>query len=521
MLKYTVRELRVKPGEDPKRVLSRLLGIKLSSIAHFEPLKKSVDARGREPKISLNLRVGLLEKPKKKRGLKLEEGWGEETVFTFLTKRVEKKVVVVGFGPSGIFASLLMALSGISHIVIERGKRIEEREKDVKNLMENGVFNRDSNVLFGEGGAGTFSDGKLTTRVRSPYIELFKKLIVKFGVDEKKLIWSRPHIGTEGVRKLVKNIREFLLEREIEIKFSEKMVDIEVNDGEVVGIKTDKGFYPCDILILATGHSARDVYTLLKRKGVLMEKKIFAIGVRVEHPREYIDRLFYKGKKGLPPAEYQLSVRKGERGIYTFCMCPGGYVINASSEEDGLNINGMSMESRSGSFSNSAVVVNVLPQDIKSEDPLSGMEFQRYWEKKAFSIKGGFLAPCQNLLDFIEKVPPKREIRSTYKPGVFPYPVEEVLPLWVVEHLRFGFLEFDRKFKGFVTDEASLVAPEMRTSSPVRIVRDEKGESVSIKGLFPVGEGSGYAGGIASSAADGMRVVDRIFNVLKISKEPL
>ncbi len=521
MFKYTVKELRVKPGEDPKKALSQLLGIKPSSIVHFEPIKKSIDARGREPKIVLNLRVGVLEKPRRRGRVKLEDGWGERTVFTFLKRRIKEKVVVVGFGPSGIFASLIMTLSGISHIVIERGRRIEEREKDVKKLMERGVLNRDSNVLFGEGGAGAFSDGKLTTRVRSPYVELFKKLIVKFGVDEEKLTWSRPHIGTEGVRRLVKKIREFLLERGVEIRFSERMEDVEVDGGRVVGVRTDKGFYPCNILILATGHSARDVYSIMKKKGVLMERKVFAVGVRVEHPREYIDRLFYKGKKGLPPAEYQLSVRRGERGIYTFCMCPGGYVINASSEENALNINGMSMESRSGDFSNSAVVVNVFPWDIKGEDPLSGVEFQRYWEKRAFSIKGGFLAPCQNLLDFVEGSPPKRAIVSTYKPGVFPYPLKDVLPLWVVEHLRFGFLEFDGRFKGFVTDEASLVAPEMRTSSPVRIVRDEKGESVSIKGLFPVGEGSGYAGGITSSAADAIKVVDKIFNVLKISKEPL
>ncbi len=518
--KYTLKELKLFPGEDLRERISKFLGIKKSDILSMEVIKRSIDARGKLTKYSYNLKL-LLKKPViSRKGLKLEQGWGKTFSFFIGRSKIRKKIIIVGMGPSGIFSSYLLARSGVKHMIIERGKRVDEREKDVSKLIKDGFLNEDSNVLFGEGGAGAFSDGKLTTRIKSPFVELFKKITIEFGVEKETFKNSKPHLGTEGVRRLVKNMREYLLESEVDIHFSEKLVDIAVRDGKVIGIRTNKDEYPCDILILATGHSARDLYELLKKKNIPLEKKIFSVGVRVEHPRDYISKLFYKDNwMEFPPAEYQMAVRLNGRGVYTFCMCPGGYVINASSEKEHLNINGMSFRKRDGFFSNSAIVVNILPEDL-GEDPLSGIAFQRYWEKKAYKIKGSFLAPAQNMLDFIENTT-GRPISSSYKPGVFEYPIAEVLPRWVVEYLRYGLERFDEKFKGFITDIATIIAPEMRTSSPIRILRNGSGESIGVKGLFPVGEGSGYAGGIVSSAADGMRITAKITSSLEIKEYPV
>ncbi len=510
VFKFTVRELRVPLGSSLEEKLQQALGLEKKDILGFRVIRKSIDARGKAPKWVYNLEVELSKKPRQK-GIKLEEGWKKPVCVEI--KKVDSsrcRVVVVGFGPAGIFSSLLLSEAGVFPVVIERGRPMKDRERDVESIFGGGVFSADSNVLFGEGGAGAFSDGKLTTRIRSPFVELFKKFLVRFGVSPDIFTLKRPHIGTDGVRKLVVRIRTHLVERGVSVNFSEKLVDIFTKDGRVVSILTNKREIFCDFLILATGHSARDVYELLRRKGVSMVPKTFSVGLRVEHPSDYVDSLFYgKPYPHLPHAEYQLSCRFGKRGVYTFCMCPGGYVINASSEEDGLNVNGMSYSKRDGKFSNSAVCVNVFPEDIEGDDPLKGVHFQRFWEKKAFSIRGDFTAPSQNLLDFVEGTM-KRPVFSTYRPGVFQYPLKEILPGWACEFIKKGLMRFDEKVKGFVSDAGTLVGPEMRTSSPVRILRKDSLESVSLKGLFPVGEGSGYAGGIVSSAVDGMKVASSI-----------
>ncbi len=511
MLRYTVRELRVRLGERPEDALCRILCLNPNDILSVRPVRRSVDSRRKPPVWVYNLEI-LLSRPIRffPKGVKVDEGWKEAFRFSVRRASSSRKVVVVGFGPAGIFASYLLSRMGVSCEVVERGKPIEERVGDIELLFKEGRFHPESNVLFGEGGAGAFSDGKLTTRIRSPFVELFKRILMDFGVSGDVFLSPKPHIGTDGVRNLVVSMRRYLLDVGVRVNFSERLVGVAVKDGRVVAAITDKREIPCDTLILATGHSARDVYSMLRSMGVPMEPKTFSIGLRVEHPADYIDKLFYGDiYEELPKAEYQLSVRFGERGVYTFCMCPGGFVINASSEPDGLNTNGMSYSGRSGKFSNSAVCVNVFPGDIEGDDPLKGVEFQRFWERRAFGVRGNFLAPCQNLVDFMEGIL-KREIHSTYRPGVFPHPMDDVLPKWATEYIREGIKRFNGRFKGFVTDAASLVGPEMRTSSPVRILRNSKGESLGIRGVFPVGEGSGYAGGIVSSAVDAMRVVSKI-----------
>ncbi len=431
----------------------------------------------------------------------------------------KRKIIIAGMGPAGLFAAIRLASYGLRPILIERGRPVEERVRHVETFWRGGALNPESNVQFGEGGAGTFSDGKLTTRIRDENLRYVLENLVHFGAPTEILWLAKPHIGTDRLRRVVRRIRNELLARGCEFLFSGKLTDITSRNSRVnTVVMNDRDEVPCDFLVLATGHSARDTYEMLVRRGVHLEKKPFAVGVRVEHPQQRINCIQYgiPSHPCLPQAEYVLTFADPdtERSVYSFCMCPGGVVMAAASEEGCLVTNGMSTYRRDAPYANSALVVAVDGRDFPGNNPLAGVEFQRNWERNAFAAGGGtYRAPAQNLLDFVEGRG-SRGVRSSYRPGVVETDLARVLPPEIAQALKSGIRGFDRKMRGFLTQEATLTGVETRTSSPVRIVRGDDLQSVSLKGLFPTGEGAGYAGGIMSAAIDGIRVADRIASEL-------
>lgn len=425
------------------------------------------------------------------------------------------RIVIVGMGPAGLFAALRLVEYGLAPTILERGRPVEERTRDVQAFWSLGELDTESNVQFGEGGAGTFSDGKLTTRVNDQRIGYVLEKLVAFGAPQEILYQAKPHVGTDQLRRVVAGIRQGLLAAGCDIRFRSRLTDIVPNEGRVGAVVVNgTEEMTVDELILAPGHSARDTYEMLARRGIHLLAKPFAMGVRVEHPQELINGIQYgRGHHpALPPSDYALAYnnRKTGRSAYSFCMCPGGVVVAGSSEGGGVVTNGMSAHLRNSPFANSALVVNVGPDDFGSVSPLAGVEFQRRWECRAFKAGGGgYRAPAQNLLSFLG-MKGEKGVSSSYMPGVTETDLARVLPAAVTETLREGLRDFDRKMRGFVTAEATLTGVETRTSAPVRIVRGEDCQSVSLSGLYPTGEGAGYAGGIMSAALDGIRVADII-----------
>lgn len=417
--------------------------------------------------------------------------------------------VVVGFGPCGMFAALILAEQGYSPIVIERGNSVDIRSKDVKKFWDTGLLNPESNVQFGEGGAGTFSDGKLTTGIKDKRIRKILVEMVEAGADAEILYKQKPHIGTDVLKKVVANMRRKIIALGGEIRFSNKMIEITVEDSEdgkysnelvqiAVTREGEEEIIKCNHLILAIGHSARDTFRHLRDAGVKMSPKPFSIGVRVEHPQDMIDKAQYGDVKGLPPAEYKLVHHcKNGRGVYTFCMCPGGEVICASSSEGSVVTNGMSNHSRNSGTANSGLLVDVKVEDFLGEDPLAGVEFQEKYERLAF-VNGGsdYSIPETTWEQF-------REGTDAAKAVI------ESLPNFAVEGIREAIPEMGRKLKGFDAASTVMKAVETRSSSPVRLARDSDFQS-NIKGLFPAGEGAGYAGGITSAACDGIKIAEYI-----------
>ena len=420
------------------------------------------------------------------------------------TKQMERRPVVVGFGPCGMFAALILSELGYAPIVLERGKRVEDRANDVELLWNEGILNEESNVQFGEGGAGTFSDGKLTTGIKDIRVRKVLEELVLAGADEDILYKQKPHIGTDELRKIVKNIRQRILENGGEMQFSTRLDDVVIKGNKLIGIKVcdENGCREIDTehLVLAIGHSARDTIRSLHKAGLAMEQKPFSIGVRIEHPQQRIDQSQYgkNANKNLPPAEYKLSHRcKDGRGVYTFCMCPGGEVIIASSQEGGVVTNGMSNRTRSGKYANSAVLVDVKTSDFESEHPLAGIAFQEKYETIAYQKAGEqYKAPQATWSEF------ERGAASAL-------PVIESLPDFAVNGIKEAMPYFARRLKNFDDPGARLYAVESRSSSPVRINRDEHFQS-NIMGIYPGGEGAGYAGGIMSAAVDGIKIAEEI-----------
>jgi uncharacterized FAD-dependent dehydrogenase len=426
-------------------------------------------------------------------------------------------VVIVGSGPAGTFCALRLLDYGIEAVVLERGPSMSERVQGVNALWKEGRFDPEANAQFGEGGAGTFSDGKLTTRIGHPATRYVLDAFVRHGAHPRILYLAKPHVGTDVIRKCSVLMRKDAEARGVQYRWRSPLADLRCDEaGRVVAAVLASGEeLPCEALVLAPGHSARDTFEMLHRHGVAMRQKPFAVGVRIEHPQDLIDRSQYgpsKGHPSLPPADYKLVCNFGlNRAAYSFCMCPGGEVIQCASEEGGVVVNGMSNEARDSGFANSGLVAKVNTSDFGSEHLLAGMYFQRTWEQKAFRAAGEtYGAPATSVFDFLKGRASGALPRSSFRPFAVPSDIRTCLPDFIQEQLRGALPVFDKKIHGFTSKESLLLAIESRTSSPIQLLRGEDGQSVSHPGLYPCGEGAGFAGGITSAAVDGIRVAEWI-----------
>lgn len=502
-------ELRLKPHEALsqdclKKKIASACRLKVQDLAYFKILRRSIDSRG-EPRYCLRI---LASTEKKKEIVKAKK-------YHDVSK--SERVVIVGAGPCGLFAALKLLECGLKPVIVERGKRIEDRKKDIALIARNEELNENSNWCFGEGGAGTFSDGKLYTRSnKRGNIEEVLETFVEFGADEDILIDAHAHIGTDKLSRIIKNIRNKITECGGEYHFNSKMVDLLVKDNSVYGVKLANGStLEGKAVILACGHSARDIYKLFAEKSWLIESKPFALGVRVEHVQEFINRTQYhtdKYSKLLPAATYSLTHNIGDRGVFSFCMCPGGMVIPSSTERDCLVVNGMSSSLRNSPYANSGIVVSVSEKDVPEYlhyGALSLMRFQEKCEQKMYFDRQ--MAPAQRISDFVDKKASTSLCDSSYPAGLRSADMSDLLPKFISNSLRQALVAFDKKMKGFVSKDALMIGLESRTSSPVRIPRDKDNlQHLQLKNLYPCGEGAGYAGGITSSAMDGINAAQKI-----------
>lgn len=427
-------------------------------------------------------------------------------------RKSKYRPIIVGAGPAGLFAALILAQNGVKPIVLEQGKNVDERLKDIEEFKSTGKLNVLSNVQFGEGGAGTFSDGKLNTGISSPFCRKVLEEFVNFGAPEQILYLSKPHLGTDNLINIIKNMRNEIVRLGGEFYFNEKVTDFEFKENKLKAVICSRRI-ETDTVVLAIGHSSRDTFEKLYNLGFNMEAKAFSVGARVEHKQALINESQYgnQTKLKLPAAEYKLVYHGKDRSLYTFCMCPGGVVVASSSEENTIVTNGMSYFARDGENANSALLVGVNPEDFEGDSPLRGMYFQKQLEEKAFSVgKGGYRAPAQNVVDFLERkcITKFEDVQPTYLPGVQMVDLHEVLPKFVTDTMEEGIKYFDTKIKGFASSGV-LTGVETRSSSPVRILRDDSLQS-NIRGVYPCGEGAGYAGGIMSAAVDGIKCAIKI-----------
>lgn len=518
---YQLRILPEVAGQEQtlKAYLGKEKGINAKEITAIRVLKRSIDARQRILYVNLKVRVYINEVP--------SDDEYTHTVY----KKVEGKpqVIVVGAGPGGLFAALRLIELGLRPIIVERGKDVRERKKDLALISREHIVNPESNYSFGEGGAGAFSDGKLYTRSKKRgNTDKIMHVFCQHGASTAILADAHPHIGTDKLPRVIENMRNTIIECGGEVHFETRMEALIIENSEIKGIETNTGKTFLGPVILATGHSARDVYRWLASHQVTMEAKGIAVGVRLEHPAELIDQIQYHRTKGrgefLPAAEYNFVTQVEERGVYSFCMCPGGFVVPAASGPEQVVVNGMSPSNRGSKWSNAGMVVEVRPEDIplaegeKEADVLSVLRFQEEMERQSW-LQGGMrqTAPAQRMTDFTRRKLSFDLPETSYNPGLISSPLHFWMPDFVTKRLSQGFQQFGQMSRGFLTNEAVMIGVETRTSSPVRIVRDKDTlQHVTVKGLFPCGEGAGYAGGIVSAGVDGERCAEAIAQYLKV-----
>ena len=514
-------QLRINLFEERKEDIltykaSKKLDINIEEISAIKVLRKSIDARKKETIFNYKVAVYINESISEKYNYKFE--------YKDVSK--SKEIHIIGFGPAGMYAALRCLELGYKPIVLERGKNVQDRRRDIRAINQEHIVNKDSNYCFGEGGAGTYSDGKLYTRSlkRGDVRRIFESLVYH-GATEQILIDAHPHIGTNKLPKIIQKIRETIIKFGGEIHFNSRVIDFVISENKLKGIRLENmQELNVNSVILATGHSARDIYNLLHKKNISIKAKPFAMGVRVEHPQQIIDQIQYNcnGERDslLPAAAYSLVKQVNERGVYSFCMCPGGFIVPAATDSEEVVVNGMSPSRRNNKFANSGIVVELdIDKDFKKYEeygPLRGLEFQKDLEKISYYAGGrSQTAPAQRVTDFVEGKLSTNLNDCSYQPGLKSAPLHSLLPKIIGSRLRKGFKEFGKKMNGYYTEQANIVGVESRTSSPINIPRNINLEHINIKGLFPCGEGGGYAGGIVSAAMDGERCAEAAIKILE------
>ncbi len=515
-----INNLKILIENDNKEyILSKINKKYKINVTDYKIIKKSIDARSKDIFYVYSLDINtsnedlLISKYKD-----ITKSIEEKYSFNSFGDQIDtERPIIVGAGPSGLFCAYLLVLNGYKPIIIERGEKIEDRLNTVNKFFETNELNEESNVQFGEGGAGTFSDGKLTTGIKDKEnrIKFILETFVEMNAPEDILYLNKPHIGTDKLQDVIINLRNKIISLGGEFRYNSKLTNINITNNRLTSIEVNNEIINCNNLFLCIGHSARDTYKMLYEKSIQMNPKSFAIGVRVSHPQDLINKSMYKDKYNLlPPSPYKLTYQtKSGRGVYSFCMCPGGYVVNSSSEKNRLVVNGMSNHERDSKIANSAIVVTVTPKDF-GNNPMDGISFQRDLEEKAYKLGKGNI-PVQNYIDFKNnkestKLLENIQVKGNYKLSN----LNEILPIFIKDSLKEAFPYFSTKIKNYDCDEMILYGVETRTSSPLRIERDEFGIS-SIEGIYPTGEGAGYSGGIVSSAVDGMKQAENYMKKYK------
>lgn len=508
-IEYYVEPDFVNDINQQKRIISGKIGFSAGDINAIQIIKKSIDARSKSPLFRIKAVVFIKEEP--------PELYPQ---INYLNATGDKKVIIIGSGPAGLFSALKLLEYGIKPIILERGKDVQARRHDLRDIQQESIVNPDSNYCFGEGGAGTYSDGKLYTRsTKRGDVHKILNVFFQHGAQKEILVDAHPHIGSNVLPKVVQSMRETIIKFGGEVNFNSKVTDFIMDQGHIAGVVVNNATeFLGDAVILATGHSARDIYYLLDKHKIKIEAKQFAVGVRIEHPQELIDKIQYHTNvrhHNLPAANYSLACQIEEKGVYSFCMCPGGIIIPASTAQEELVLNGMSISKRDSLFANSGLVVSVDEQDWKEfaeQGVFAGLEFQKSIEKKAFKQgNNSQKAPAQRVTDFINNKVSQSLPDTSYIPGTIAADMNNIFPEKISESLRKALAVFNNKMRGYVTEEAQVLAAETRTSSPIRVPRDnETLMHVEVNGLYPCGEGAGYAGGIVSAAIDGERCADAI-----------
>ncbi len=523
-----------------EKKLADALKLKPEDIHHWEMVRKALDARKKNHVhfvCTIECHIADDASPKLPAQAQIIEHSRLDTSkpkTLHPTQKEQDRVIVVGSGPAGLFSALALIDAGVPVTLLERGKPIETRMRDIGKLRSQGILNPESNICFGEGGAGTYTDGKLYTRIKHPFVRWVLAQFVRFGADPNILIDAHPHLGTDRLVRIIRNMREHLIASGVDYRFETRVDALLTENGNIAGVRctsTEKNKtktheeITASRVILAIGHSARDTFEHLQSTGIAMEAKEFAVGVRAEHPQEWVNQCQLgpaKDSDSLGAAEYSLTHQAKDpymqqRGIYSFCMCPGGLIVPSPTEEGMMAINGMSNAKRSSPLANSGIVVQITPKDIArsglGDDALCGIRMQRELEQKTFLMTTqAYAAPAMRISDYVQKKPTGILATTRFKPGVEAADLWEIIPDWLAKPLAEGMFAFDRKMKGFVSDQANILAMESRTSSPIRMTRGKDMQSINLAGLYPAGEGAGYAGGIVSAAVDGLKAAEAILN---------